>query len=106
LKGEPALVHEEKHRTWPLIEPKPGDSYPPLSELISRWSKVMDGVVQSFEAQPEDAISRVPSEGKESLAETCLRVINHLNSHLRSIWCILGERRVDEKWPEQQTWLA
>ena len=46
------------------------------------------------------------SYGKEPYIQSILRVINHTNSHLRSLWCILGERRVDHKFAEQQNWLA
>ena len=68
---------------------------------------MLDAAIAAFEAMPE---ARLQEPGhapiQEPLVESCLRVINHQNVHLRNIWCILGERRVDEKWAEQQTWLA
>ena len=45
-------------------------------------------------------------DGKEPMNESCLRIINHQNSHLRQIWMIIGYLKLNEtKWPKQGKWL-
>jgi len=105
MTGKSVLEHDERYRGWPLKEPKPEDIYPSSEKLIERWSAVWDAVIAEFRKLDESSISE-KLHGREPLAESCLRVINHANSHLRAIWCLLGEQRVDSKYPEQQTWLA
>lgn len=85
-------------------EPRPGDAYPPLAEVESRWKAVCDAVIAHVESADEAGLQESP--GREPYVQSILRVINHTNSHLRSLWCILGERRVDHKWHEQQNFLA
>ena len=106
IKEKLLLDHEKRFRTWPLIEPRPEDEYPPLGELQQRWSSITDEAIREIEKIDESRLHVTPPEGVEPIIESVLRVINHQNSHLRNIWCILGERRVDKKWAEQQTWLA
>ncbi len=108
ITGEVCLEHEPRFLAWPLPERKPDDEYPPLRELIERWTKLLDASVQALEDLPEERLQEPnrSSNPSEPLVESCLRVINHQNAHLRQIWCILGKRRVDEKWPVQDTWLA
>jgi hypothetical protein len=108
ITGEFCLEHEERFRAWPLIEPKPGDRYPAPSELVERWTTLLDASIETLEAVTDERLQEASrsSDPPEPLVQSCLRVVNHQNAHLRQIWCILGRRRVDEKWPEQQTWLA
>lgn len=89
---------------WSEQEPRAGDNYPNIVELQNRWKKVCDSVIDFVEAENDDKLQQ--TYGKEPYINSILRVINHTNSHLRSLWCILGERRVDEKWAEQQNFLA
>lgn len=106
--GQFFLQHDRRFLTWPLIDPKPGDEYPPPAELVERWSSLWDAATAALEALPEERLQQ-PSRSAnppEPLVESCLRVVNHSNAHLRQIWCILGRRRVDGKYPTQQTWLA
>ena len=106
VTGQPVLEHEDRYRKRPLAEPQPGDTYPELSELAARWTTLWDAVLPLMETLDEEAFQSQPEHGVEPLVESCLRVINHTNVHLRNIWTILGERRVDDKFAEQQTWLA
>ena len=106
LAGIAFLEHDRRFYSRPMIEPRPGDDYPDLATLIERWSTLMDAVVALFESMPSEKLQEQSEHAKEPLVQSCLRVINHTNVHLRNIWCILGERRVDSKWAEQQTWLA
>jgi len=105
MTGKFILEHEDRFKGWPLKEPKTEDQYPVAEKLIERWSTVWDGVMAEFSKLDEAKLSE-KLHGREPLIDSCLRVINHANAHLRGIWCILGERRVDAKFPEQQTWLA
>ena len=104
-EGSLFLEHDERMLTRPRVDPQPGEPYPPLSDLTSKWSTVIDAAIGLIELDGDDDLQTTPPHGKEPVVESCLRVINHTNAHLRAIWCILGERRVDAKFPDQQTWL-
>ena len=108
ITGQLHLDHDERFLTWPLTDPKPGDAYPSAAELADRWRGICDAAGKALEGIPPERLQQPSrsSDPSEPLVESCLRVINHQNVHLRQIWCILGRRRVDEKWPTQETWLA
>lgn len=89
---------------WQQQEPKPGDPYPSAEEMRTRWQQVCDAIIEYVERAPEETLQG--TYGIEPYVQSILRVINHTNSHLRSLWCILGERRVDDKFAEQQSFLA
>ena len=107
LTGEFYLEHEQRFLDWPLDRPQPGDSYPPLAELIERWSTLADAAVAQLQTAPEGFMEKASLAvgPTETLAESCLRSINHQNAHLRQIWCIVGRKRIDQKWPTQEAWL-
>ena len=104
VKGQGFHAYEEQVARWTKIEPKPGDPYPAPAEISRRWGDLCDAIFGLVEALSEDELQK--SYGPEPYVTSILRVVNHTNSHLRSLWCILGERRVDHKFAEQQTWLA
>jgi len=108
ITGEFGLEHDDRFRRWPLIEPAPGDAFPPPAELTDRWSRLLDASCAAVESLPDDALQQPGKSANppEPLVESCLRVINHTNAHLRQIWCILGRQRVDDRYPTQETWLA
>jgi hypothetical protein len=108
IRGELFLQHAPNFLARPSPTPKPGDPYPSGAELRDRWSKLLDAGATALEGLTAEQLQQ-PSccaRNKEPLVESCLRVINHQNAHLRQIWCILGRRRRDDKWPRQETWLA
>ena len=108
ITGEWCLEHEPRFRAWPLPDRLPGDVYPPLAELVERWTTLLDASAQALDSIPDERLEE-PSRSsmpEEPLVESCLRVINHQNAHLRQIWCLLGKRGVAGKWPTQETWLA
>lgn len=104
LDGSYLLSYAPHVQNWPKQEPKHGDPYPSLEEMRDRWTRVCDAAIGLVETSTEGDLQR--SYGDEPYINSILRVINHTNSHLRSLWCILGERRVDHKWAEQQAFLA
>ncbi len=104
VTGAMQLEYEEQVGNWTEREPREGDSYPPASEIASRWASVCDTITSYVEQATEAELQASP--GREPYIQSILRIINHTNSHLRSLWCILGERRVDSKWAEQQPFLA
>lgn len=108
VTGQWCLRHEDRFHRWPLIDPKPGDAYPGLPELTDRWGRLCDAAAAALEGISPEQLQQPgrSADPPEPLVESCLRVINHSNAHLRQIWCILGRRRVDGKWPTQETWLA
>lgn len=107
ITGKAFLTHDVERIAYPFkIEPKPEDVYPELSVLLERWSTLLDASIEQIGSLSEETLNDKFFNHDEEIAVSCLRVINHTNAHLRNIWCILGERRVDTKWAEQSTWLA
>jgi hypothetical protein len=108
ITGKLCLDHEQRYLAWPLIEPQPGDDYPPLATLQDRWSRLLDASGAALEQLGVERLQEMSRSSRppEPLVESCLRVINHENTHLRQIWCILGRRLLERKWPVQETWLA
>ena len=106
IEGRNSLDQNRRFSGRPDQEPRPGDEYPPPEELAGKWSGLLDSVIAGLEKLPDEKLQETPDGGKEPLVESFLRVINHTNAHLRAIWCILGQRRIDSKFPEQKTWLA
>jgi hypothetical protein len=104
LHGKSLLEYPPHIGAWTKREPKPGDEYPELDEMQSRWCRVCDTAIGFVEGASDEEIQK--QYGAEPYVNSILRVVNHTNSHLRSLWCILGERRVDGKWAEQQSFLA
>ena len=96
--------YAEHVANWFKREPAPGDAYPSPTEICRRWSAVCDSIIGFVENASDEDLQK--TYGKEPYIQSILRVVNHTNSHLRSLWCILGERRVDHKFAEQQPWLA
>lgn len=104
VHGSQMHEYADQVQNWTSREPVPGDSYPSLGEIEKRWSELCDSVIEHVTAT-DAATLQDASTGKAYL-ENVLLAVNHTNSHLRSLWCLLGQQRVDEKWAEQQSYLA
>ena len=104
VHGSYLLSYAEHVAKWTNREPQPGDEYPPLGVLQDRWTQVCDTVIGFVDDSTDDELSH--EYGIESYDTSILRVVNHTNSHLRSLWCSLGQKRIDDKWAEQQSFLA
>jgi DinB superfamily len=108
LTGDMAIDHDVRVLSGPRTDPEPGDPYPSGEELCERWAKVCDASIAALEEGSEECLQK-PSrsmENPEPLVESCLRVINHQNAHIRQIWCFRGLRGREDKYPQQQSWLA
>ena len=103
-RGEMLLTYAPHVANWTEQAPVASDIYPPLTELEQRWIQVCDAAMQFVESADDDQLQK--EYGIEPYINSILRVVNHTNSHLRSLWCILGERRIDSKFAEQQSFLA
>jgi hypothetical protein len=104
VTGDYMHDYHEQVANWTQREPVPGDPYPTSDEIARRWADLCDWVVARVETGGTDALDA--SAGKVAYVQNVLLAVNHTNSHLRSLWCILGERRVDHKWEEQKNYLA
>ena len=104
ITGSYVLECEERYSGRPLREPAEGDAYPEIGELKARWTELMDSIMKSVSDLDDKRIGE-NLHGKEPVDVSCLRIINHINSHLRGIWFMLGQKRVDSKFPEQKTWI-
>ena len=101
-----ATLHEytEHVRSWQKRSPQKDDEYPSTEAMKDRWATLCAAVLAFVEEASDDDLQR--QYGREPYIQSILRVINHTNSHLRSLWCTLGARRVDHKWAEQGAFLA
>ncbi len=97
------LEHDPVIDNWAKQPPEPGYQYPSKDRINERWETLCDAVLGVVDVLSLEDLQK--SFGKEPYVESCLRVINHTNVHLRSLWCVLGERRIDEKFPEQAPWM-
>ena len=104
IHGSQMHEYADQVQNWTSREPAPGDSYPPLSEIKTRWSDLCDWVIEHVKATDEASLQ--DASGDTAYLENILLAVNHTNSHLRSLWCLLGQQRVDQKWAEQQSYLA
>lgn len=103
ITGEFVLKHDEIFDVWPPKKPEEDYEYPDLIELIKRVTIVFEKAIGCILGLKEEEFLNKFST-KETLIVSCLRIINHTNSHLRNIWYILGEIKAD-KWPVQKTWI-
>lgn len=104
INGERLLEYHEHVARWPKRNPQPGDPFHKPAEIVSRWEQVCDWITAHVEAVSEADLQESP--GNEPYIHSILRIVNHTNAHLRNIWCIIGQRRLDHRWPEQQSFLA
>lgn len=105
IHGERLHAYANHVLSWHKNEPQPDQPYPNLEEIHRRWKEVCDAVISDLESATDEDIQE-NHHGSIPYINNILLVINHTNSHLRSLWCILGERRVDTKWAVQQDYLA
>ena len=108
LTGRFAIDHEPRYLSRPLIGPEPGDEYPSPEELVDRWRSVCEAAIGALDNATEARLQEPTRvvQPEEALVESCLRVINHQNAHMRQIWCLRGLQGEKNKYPHQQTWLA
>lgn len=104
VKGRRLLSYADHVVNWPNRAPEPGDGYPSHGEIERRWAEVCDEAVSFVESLNEDGLQK--AWGEKAYAENILLAVNHTNSHLRSFWCELGQKRLDDKWAVQQSHLA
>jgi len=107
LTGEYTIEHDERMKHWPMPEPQQGDPWPPLETLVTNWNTVMDKAIENVKALGEDGLQKVGGhlkrEGWDYPISTVLWwMVKHHHQHMRMLWTILGERRVDDKWDEPE----
>ena len=105
LTGQYTIEHDKRVSAWPFPEITPEDKWPQLSEIVSNWQKVMDKVNENIAALDDAGLQKVGGHLKfENWNYPISHVINwmvmHHHQHMRMLWTILGERRVDDKWDE------
>jgi uncharacterized damage-inducible protein DinB len=106
--GDFAIEHTDRFISWPVSPPEEGETFPNADTLLDRWRRVTEAGILSI-ASLDDSQLLEPGQafGKEAMIQSCLRVINHQNAHLRQIWMMLGSLGLsDAHWPIQGTWLA
>ena len=103
LEGKFILDHGEIFKKWPPIKPDDNYKYFLLIDTKKRIEKLFANVFEKI-ISLTDSDFESSFELKEAFDVSCLRVINHSNSHLRNIWYILGELKIS-KWSEQSTWI-
>ena len=108
VSGEFAVEHEQRYLSWPIVEPKAGDAYPSPAELAERWVTICDAGISAIKALTDQQLQEggKSTDPPEPLIESCMRVVNHQNVHIRQIWQIRGLRALATTSPTQETWLA
>jgi len=108
MTGQMALTHDQRFLDRPTPPPEPDERFPSSRELRERWQQVTDKALAALTDLDEAALQEPgPGLRKEPLVESCLRVINHQNAHLRQIWITLAVLGITAiRWPEQGKWLA
>lgn len=104
VRGNHLLSYADHVQGWSKAAPEPGQPYPERAEIERRWQQVCDEAIGSVESLSEEGLQK--NIGDRPYVQNVLLAINHTNAHLRSLWCILGERRLDHKFAEQQNYLA
>ena len=108
------IYHITGHRllTYPAgidkypIDPPPVDYvYPSIEELQKNWLKLLEHVETLLQSVDEHQLQSQSATGIEPLVESFLRTINHANSHIRGIWCLLIQMGKMDKWPGQPSWM-
>jgi hypothetical protein len=105
LTGEFTVSHEERMMKWPFDPPKPGDPWPELQTLLDDWGKVMDKAIENVTALSDEGLQKVGGHLTDRgvnhpISMVIHWMVLHHEIHMRHLWCILGERRVDDKWDE------
>jgi hypothetical protein len=105
LTGKMTVEHEARMQAWPLVVPTPEDTWPSLETLLGNWNKVMDKAMENVAALGEDGMQKVGGHlsaygFNQPIIELIQMMVSHHHTHMRNLWCILGERRVDTKWDE------
>jgi len=107
ITGDFCLTHKESLLQWPLIEPDDSYDYLSIDDLQMRWLNAIEITMNNLNSADEAAFHSYSETAfrNEILVESCLRVINHTNAHLRNIWCQIGLIGNTSKWPEQGIWM-
>lgn len=103
-----AIEHTERFIQWPVSPPEEGEQFPDVERLLDRWMQVTSAGIAVIASLDATQLSNPGQEqGQEAVVNSCLRVLNHQNAHLRQIWMMLGDFGLsDTRWPCQGTWLA
>ena len=106
LTGKFAMEHDPRVAKFPFPDPQPGDEYPPLETLVANWNIVMDKVEENIAGLDDEAFDKcgghLPFENwNHPFGLVVMWMVKHHHQHLRMLWTILGERRVDGKWDEK-----
>jgi 3-methyladenine DNA glycosylase AlkD len=90
---------------YPMDAPSKSYTMPTPLELQNRWRALLEHLLMHLSALGEQELQETSATGIEPLAESCLRAINHTNTHLRGIWSILTHYGRLCKWPTQPMWM-
>ena len=104
VKGTQMHEYADQVQNWTTREPVDGDRYPDRQQIASRWETLCDWIIDHTRSLEESELQN--TENGQAYLENILLAVNHTNSHLRSLWCLLGQLRLDDKWAEQQSYKA
>ncbi|MCD4829186.1 MAG: DinB family protein [Candidatus Cloacimonetes bacterium] len=107
ITGEYTIEHAKNMLEWPFTEPEPDDKYPSHDELVENWNKVMDMAIYNIGWLDEEGMQKCGGHIEiENWDHPIVKVVQwmivHHHQHMRMLWTILGERRVDDKWDETE----
>lgn len=92
----------------PDQRPKPGDSFPPVSDMLSYLRAIRDAALPALEGLDEASLTRSEPgwPGRYTHADLLMRATMHTTAHVRQIWLLRGVLgvRPGGAWPRQHWW--
>ncbi len=102
LPGNPRLAEYTRYTAAP---PSPANPPPDLSSAIADLDDAYRAGIALIGALSENALDqpgpRWNRPRRETVAENCVRVINHANAHIREIWLLRWALGARATWPHQ-----
>ncbi len=105
VTGQQLFHYPTKLSKYPIDPPIQDEEMPNLNTLRANWTGLLSHTIRCLIQLDDQKLSQQSSTGIEPLVQSCLRAINHTNTHLRGIWCILTHAVTDSRWPTQPTWM-
>ena len=107
ISGAFEIEHYEMLKTR-QIEPTSVEwHYPSSIGLQVNWVLLLDSILLKLDKVKSEQLAKFSQTGyrNEPLVEGFLRIINHTNAHLRSIWSLISILEGGLRLPEQGIWM-
>lgn len=106
ISGKKLLRYPPGIDKYPIDPPPPNYAAPLVVDLENEWLNLMDHAIALLRSVDDEQLQSQSATGIEPLVESCLRSINHTNSHIRAIWCLIVQMGKTDRWPSQPSWMT